>query len=120
MPNGHRKSNARRQDSVPIGSILTNRALINAIRAGAGPLTRAQRIGLSMFGILGVLSGVLMVYDSLGIPLEVRNEPAVALTYVSSAAGFLVEVVVGCTTFLLGLRTLRHVIWKSGNRSQNR
>jgi hypothetical protein len=69
---------------------------------------------LFLLAILGVISGALFVADSLRIPAEVKNKTAVApADYIAPAATLVVEIVLGCLILVLGLRTLRHVIWRA-------
>src|SRR6266498_3594720 len=94
--------------------LVTNRAFVDAVRAGHGPLTPPQRIALFLFGVTFACAGVLFVVGGIRAITEIRSKLApTPEDYLSTAAASLVEVILGCSGWALGLRTLRHVIWKA-------
>jgi hypothetical protein len=96
--------------------IVTNNIIVEALRNGAGPLTRIQRIAFFLFGSACLAFGVTLVLSSRSVPeemLTVIPDPRILRILAMPAIGILCLIGVG--SFTLGLRLLRHVFWKSGD-----
>ena len=93
--------------------LVTNRTFTDAVRKGSGQLTTVQRIALFLFAVLGVGGGIALVVVGFSRPRPNPTSSGV-FDYVSTAIAICYTILVGCGALVLGLRTLRHVIFRAG------
>jgi len=94
---------------------FTNRTFTDALKNGTGPLTLVQRIGLFLFGATCMAGSIVSLAISFIMPARMRqNTTSDAAYYLSAFMMVLIAMLVGCGALALGLRTLRHVIWRAG------
>ena len=100
--------------------IVTNRTLFAALHEGVGPLTRTQRIGFFLCGLASLFGGLGFVAASFAIPAEVHHISQVRLFNIVFDMPLVVgTAAIGVSAMVLGLRTLRHVIWKARIRDSH-
>lgn len=95
--------------------LVTNAAFTYALRYGRGPLTPIQRITLFVFGVTSVAAGLMLLAASFTVPASLRQATVSSgiFYYVSSTVAVSIVLVVGFVALALGVRTLRHVIWRA-------
>lgn len=97
--------------------IQTNRGLTNALIQGRGSLTTVQRVFFLLFGMLCTVAGLGCLVAMFEIPKAMLRGPNFSSGfsyYALTAIPLFVALLVGLVALTLGLRTLRHVIWRAG------
>jgi len=93
--------------------VATNRTLIQALRRGSGPLTRTQRVGFFIVGSVCLIGGFAFILSSRSISTEMHEITSGVLGAVLTIVFLGGVLVVGCAAIILGLRIIRHVLWKA-------